>query len=279
MDEGGGLRSYGRLWGRIGHTSPLELGDGWTLLLDRKVRREGSDEDDGLYPAPLSERDTVASEPEDGENVQRFTAVKLSVARTVGALPALLGDPTQKEALRAYLEQPGDEPRPAELFWTDRVSARVQITDARLTVACSKFLRGKGTAGFGNILAGILLSAWRYARAWQRRRGRMLVGHVRYPWIAGVETQHESELIVTMVADGRTVRLWLTFPKGTDVLALGDELVRRAAAYRLANEPSLKAKEVKLLGDLGSGGLRAMSPDVAGQPTARADFPVPRSPV
>lgn len=189
----------------------------YTICAIREIADAPGDIEEGLfYPVGLEQRDTVALEPRDGSNVKRLKCTAIAIAPVGG----------KQTLLRAK-----------------EVSAQVLLTDARLTVACTKYDKGGGWSGWGvgGLALAMPLNAASHALAARRRRGKMLVGQVRYPWIHAVYAQSRvgfggtEKLRVVASASGSTrLRIDLTFPKDIDACAVGTELVRRAAAFRLA---------------------------------------------
>jgi hypothetical protein len=170
-----------------------------------------------LFPVALDERDTIALEPRDGSDIRHANCTAIKVAQ-VGATNSLLR--------------------------VKDIRGRVLLTDARITVACSRFDKGGGWWGMGaGALVAIPLNVGSHALAAHRRRGRMLVGQVRYPWITEVYAQSkvgykgvESLRVVANVGGKSRLRLDLQFPKDVDALAIGTELVHRVARFRLKHD-------------------------------------------
>lgn len=184
-------------------------------------------EDGLLLPVPALETDTVLLEPRDGARPSRVLCNEVQVRGG--------------EANRRLLRAPS-------------VRAQVLLTDARLTVACSKYEKGGGWVG--DPVSMLALNAGSKLLAAARRRGKMLVGQVRYPWIQAVYAQNKSGwsgsemLRVVVRSAGESMRLELTFPKDVDATAVATDLIRRAARFRLAVEPGLEAEERARLTEL-----------------------------
>jgi hypothetical protein len=190
----------------------------YTVCTIREVG-DGPDElADGLiYPVPLEQADSVAVEPRDGDDVKSLicTAVEIRIA---GAKKPMLS--------------------------VQKIRARVLLTDARLTFACSKFDKGGGWWGIGaGALVAIPANVGSKALAARRRRGKMLVGQIRYPWIKSVYAQNKGgwnavKMLRVLVNAGgnQEFRVNLTLPSDVDATAAGTELIRRAAAFRLAHD-------------------------------------------
>jgi hypothetical protein len=121
------------------------------------------------------------------------------------------------------------------------VSARALITDARLTFACSSYDTGGGWRGDPTSM--LIFNAVSKTRAYARSRGTMLVGQVRYPWVARVGStakagrgSQERLCIDTEEAPGTPWRMTLALGDTVDAAGLAAEIARRAAAYRLSCE-------------------------------------------
>ena len=86
----------------------------------------------------------------------------------------------------------------------------VCITDARVVVYCEKFEKGGGWRGFGlgGLAVAAMANAVSHARAAARRKGKVLVTQVRYPWIAQVAAPADKH--------GRQRALRIVVNSGTD---------------------------------------------------------------
>ncbi|MEQ1702328.1 MAG: DUF2510 domain-containing protein [Ilumatobacteraceae bacterium] len=196
-----------------------------------------ADYDDGsLYPVLGDERNEIEFEPLDGTNVKTLYANAMQVRRVVGST----------------LNQEAS---------ISEIKASVYITDARVAIACTKYDKGGGWRGAS--LAVPVLNLASKARAASRRRGKMLVGHVRYPWLSsvgftektGFSSTDSLRLFVVERIDGvkRRVCLELDFPKGTDTAALARLISQRAATYRLRHDRELGDEERKKFEVLAAG--------------------------
>ena len=199
--------------------------------------------DDGLlYPVPGAEPDSIGLERRDGSSIRQLFAREISVG------PAASREPI----LRA-----------------DDIRARVYVTDSRVAVACTKYDKGGGWIG-GPI--ALTLNIVSRTQAAQRRRGKTLVGHVRYPWLCGVYAGQArrwggSELLRLVVdGEGGRLHLDLVLPRGADAPAVAVDVLRRAARFRLEYDEDATADqraELETLARLES--LRpATSDDLAG---------------
>lgn len=205
-----------------------------------------------IYPIPGQEKNTVVLEDRDGTNIQRLTAKSAELelnAKTV--------------------------------FKLSDVKIDIFVTDARVAFACSKFEKGEGWLhAHGEYGIGVLIVAGSKARAAFRRRGKMMVGQVRYPWIQSVGStartgwRSEERLFFNAKAsEDDSLRLVLTLPKDIDAAQAAAEITRRASAYRLTAESELDEEERSKLEELGR--ANPLPPDpTAGKNDARYfEFP------
>lgn len=135
------------------------------------------------------------------------------------------------------------------------VKIDIYITDGRLALACEKYDKGGGWVGFGGAgaLVAVTANAVSKARAASRSRGKVLVGHIRYPWLKSVGASSKSgfgstEAIRLEYSEKRasaTVRkmIELTLPKNIDATLVAQEIAKRAAAYRLSYYADMSAEE------------------------------------
>ena len=182
--------------------------------------RTGEAEDGRMYPVLGDERSLVELEPSDGDQNTTVVATSISVRHLDGS------------NLRAILNL------------TD-IKAEVTITDARIIVACEKYTKGGGWIGFGGagIAVALAANAVSKARAAHRRKGKVLVGHVRYPWLRTVGFSAKTgwgtnESLRIGLADGtkRSLYLDLRLPRDIEAAAVAQAIARRTADYRLRFE-------------------------------------------
>lgn len=184
----------------------------------REVGDGPGEPDDGLiFPVPLNSPDTIDTEIRDGKLPKRVNCTAIEV-RIHGA------------------KKPSLELRD--------IRAQLMVTDARLTIACSKFDKGGGWWGLGaGAVVAIPLNVGSKALAARRRRGKMLVGQIRYPWIDSVYAQNrdgwlgtEKLRVFANAGSNQLISLELTFPKQADATAVATQIIRRAASFRLAHD-------------------------------------------
>lgn len=179
----------------------------------------------------------------------------------------------------------------------------VVVTQARLVVYCEKWTKGGGWRGFG--LGGLAFAAAAnavsHARAAHRRKGKLLVAQVRYPWLsqAGVVCDKRGRpsalrLIVNAGSHGEQRLLAMDIPVGRDdPAALASGIVTMAARLRLSGGQPLPEQEAAALRQLaqdasphGSNGVWSLPcavpvgaapspPAQSEQPAAPADGMIP----
>ncbi len=168
-----------------------------------------------MLPIPGTRSNTVVFEPRDGNEIVHLSA----------------------KAVTFHVNN-------AVAFRLRDVKVDVAITDARVTVACSKYDKGGGwVGGLGGML---VLNAGSKALAAMRRHGKMAVGQVRYPCVHAVGSttrqgfgSHER-LVIDAKADANThTRLTLLLPNNVAGARAAAEVAKRTARYRLAADPEL----------------------------------------
>jgi hypothetical protein len=193
----------------------------------------GADPEQSLiFPVPSTEPDSVVLELRDGTISSRALCSLIEVDLLDSSLKR------QKTLLKA-----------------PDISAQVQLTEARLTLACTKYQKGGGW--YGDPLSMIVLNAGSKIRASVQRRGKMLVGQVRYPWVRAVYAQNKDGWrrapvlrVIMNVPGDQAMRLDLTFPKHFQATSIATDLIRLAARYRLTHEFDLGDDERSKLEEL-----------------------------
>ncbi len=122
--------------------------------------RSAEEEDGRLYPTVGDQQSPVTLEEWDGE-IQRLAGSALRVSEIVAG-------------------------RLKTVVRVKDVKLDLLITDSRFAIACSKYEKGGGWwgVGGGGVLFAVAANGVSKVRAAHRRRGKMLLGHVRYPWSA-----------------------------------------------------------------------------------------------
>ena len=181
--------------------------------------RTAEEEDGRLYPVVGDDQSPVELEPLDG-SIQRLSGRALMVSEIVaGGLKTV-----------ARFKD---------------IKVDLLITESRVALCCDKYEKGGGWVGFGaGAFVAVAANGVSKARAAHRRRGKMLVGQVRYSWLrcvgykpkAGFSSSEKLRLgVAVKLADGATRDLLLdvALPKGVDSKAVAHAIVTRAARYRL----------------------------------------------
>jgi hypothetical protein len=125
------------------------------------------------------------------------------------------------------------------------VNIDLLITESRVALCCDKYEKGGGWVGVGaGAFVAVAANGVSKARAAHRRRGKTLVGQVRYSWLrcvgykpkAGWGSREQLRLgVVVKLADGATRELFLdvALTKGIDSKAAAQAIITCAARYRL----------------------------------------------
>jgi hypothetical protein len=201
------------------------------------IRTGGETGNEALFPvlSDPSQPQIIAPDRYDGPNIVRVVATAVRVAAAGEQVKTLV-------QLRD-------------------VKIDVYVTDGRLAIACEKYDKGGGWVGFGGAgaMVAITANAVSKMRAASRSRGKVLVGHVRYPWVKTVGASSKSGMLSSEAIrlefceklPGGTARkmIELTLPKNIDATLLAQDITRRVAAYRLAHYPDIGQEErVKFAG-------------------------------
>jgi hypothetical protein len=182
------------------------------------IRTMGETDNQAMFPA-LDDSGKVSREPLDGERHQHLVANAMVVRDATGSKTRNI---TELRDIRA------------DVF----------ITDARLIMMCAKYDKGGGWIGSPGL--SLALNAASKIRASRRSRGKVLVGHVRYPWLSSVgfspkQGWLDEEVLRLVVQDGtadprRLLVVDLSLPKETDSAAVAREIMLRAVTYRTAHD-------------------------------------------
>jgi hypothetical protein len=188
------------------------------------VREIGTDTDSRLSPAPSSDPDSWLIEREAYD----------------GNRPVLL-------SITGLHEQEVVSGGAKTLTRLSGINGVVYITDSRVAVAVEKFDKGKRYWGIGaGAAVALVATGVSAARAAHRRKGKVLVGHVRYQWLKYVAASHRqgargnNDISVgcdVKTAGGtRTYRLYITLAQ-VNPLDAAQDIIHRAAQYRLSYFP------------------------------------------
>lgn len=208
----------------------------WELLSIREPGAMGEEHDDAdsvLYPVPNGTTNGIKLDDTDGNCAPPVTATTIEL-----------------------LELAANGKKNDTLLKAEGIKASIYITDSRIAVACTNYDKG---GGWGEDLTGIALNAVSKVRAAVRRRGTILVGHIRYPWLRSSgyieKTGWLSDEQLRFVATAKnksehTYLLDMTLPKSTSAENIAREVTRRAARYRLAHTRMESEEERAAVEDL-----------------------------
>ena len=183
--------------------------------------RTAEHSDGSLYPVLGDENFPIELEPQDSTNIQRIVSTALTVSE----------------------HRDGSWP---EVSHVKDVRADLIITDARLAVACSRYDKGGGWYGVGTgALVAVGINAVSKSMASHRRKGKLLVGHIRYPWLVNIGAAAKTgftsteALRLTVVSNvngtSRMLNLTCNLPNDVKAAAVAQDITRRAARYRLSH--------------------------------------------
>ena len=179
--------------------------------------RHDADDDGFLYPLADEDLSSAAAEAEDG--FSQWTVAKGVVVEEIS-------------------------PRRSRVARLSDVSITLTVTNSRVTLACRKYDKGGGWLGFGGegAAVAVIANAFSHAAAAYRRSGRLMVGHVRYPWLSAVACRRPKGitggdtirlgLTDALTGPPRSLLVTLTLPKGVDGPKVAGEIISRALADR-----------------------------------------------
>jgi hypothetical protein len=193
-----------------------------------------------MLPCPSEKPNGIALEERDGKNVLRYeaTSLRLTVGRQTG------GNWKWEEHVRL-----------------DNGDISVYITDARVAFACTEYDKGGsfrvvGIPDVGDLLVLPILTLGSKVLAARRRRGKALVGQVRYQWLKEIcfkppDWRGKSNLLVDALSkDGQHYAISLTLRSAVGADKISAEIVRRYAAYLLSLEPAWDDEQLESLRQL-----------------------------
>lgn len=194
---------------------------------------------DPLYPTPGEQPDSVEPVAQDGQCLPPITAGELVV----------------REVL------PGGNTK--RLVRVHDIKAKVVVSQARVTVACSKYDKGGGWKPWtlAAIPVAVTANAVSKVRASRRRHGKMLVGHLRYQDLLSVGYKARStalghdQLRLGMkdptARSFRGLALDITLPRQQSGSELAQRIAGLAATHRLNNSSdALSGSDRERLGKL-----------------------------
>jgi hypothetical protein len=193
---------------------------GYTLLTIRT-----GEEDDGRFYPLLGDNPLIEREPSDGARADQLIGVNLTAKVAGGA----------KNIAQAR-----------------KIKAVVLVTDARVAVACEKYDKGGGWVGFGlgGIAVSLTANVVSKTRARRRSRGKVLVGQVRYPWLAWIGYSSHPVLraqtlrmVVAVPSDRGMTSMLLDvgLPMSVNAASLTLSIAQQAARYQLQHNAGPEA--------------------------------------
>jgi hypothetical protein len=124
-----------------------------------------------------------------------------------------------------------------EVMRGEKIDITVFITDSRVALHCAKYDKGGGWVG--DPLSSLVLNAGSKLLAARRRKGKVLLGQIRYEWLKAIGYSRKtgwlsSDTIRLFWTDTDEVNWYLdlTFPKNTDTEFMAHDILRRACRYR-----------------------------------------------
>lgn len=195
--------------------------------------RTADDEDGTVYPLVGDDACVIELEDSDGGPPVWHRAKKL----TVNAFD-------------------GDATRGKRTLSLEDVDVDFGFTESRFLVAVEKWTKGGGWIGMGvgGVAFALAANAVSKARAKHRRKGKFLLGQMRFEWIVRVGySDRESfrspaavqvQCVANVDGDARRhVLLIEDVRKDVDATVLGQALIKKVAAHRLANSTTLTADD------------------------------------
>jgi hypothetical protein len=182
--------------------------------------RSVEDAPDPDYPNPGPAQNSYVSESDDG------TPTLVNVTAVIAAMVSNGG---------------------RELGRAERISGIFAVTDSRAVFSCTEFRTGGGWRGYGGMagpLMAMTMNAASKAANVRKTRGFTLVGQVRYDWLAVIMAQErrmgasQTALKLTFIGPDEKPTVYtlsVYFDKRYSAVALGEEIARRAIAYKIAH--------------------------------------------
>jgi hypothetical protein len=134
-----------------------------------------------------------------------------------------------------------------EIARAERIRGVLAVTDSRVVFSCTEFRTGGGWRGYGGLagpLMAVTMNAASKASNVHKTRGYTLVGQVRHGWLAAVVAHErklgasQTALKFTFVGPDTTPTVYtltVYMDKRYSSMTLGDEITRRAIAYKVTH--------------------------------------------
>lgn len=152
---------------------------------------------------------------------------------------------------------------------TKDLSFQVWITASRVVFYCKKFEKGGGWVGWGlgGLAVAVVANSVSHAIAAKRRKGKALVGNLRYPWVssvmfsprAGFGTENDVRISFVDGTEDSRPECDITFSieRHNDANRVARHIVDRIIAYRYAAGEEMDADELRQFEELRTSGLAA----------------------
>lgn len=152
---------------------------------------------------------------------------------------------------------------------TKDLAFQVWITASRVVFYCKKFEKGGGWVGWGlgGLAVAVVANSVSHAIAAKRRKGKALVGNLRYPWVsnvmfsprAGFGTENDVRISFVDGTEDSRPECDITFSieRHNDANRVARHIVDRIIAYRYASGEEMDADEQRQFEELRTSGLAA----------------------
>jgi hypothetical protein len=153
---------------------------------------------------------------------------------------------------------------------TKEIVFQVWITASRVIFYCKKFEKGGGWVGFGlgGLAVAVVANSVSHAIAANRRKGKALIGNIRYPWVSsvmfsprnGFGTEENVRIAFVDGTDDSRPEGDITFSieRHNNANRVARNIVDRVIAYRYASGEELDAEELRRFEELRHSGLAAL---------------------
>ena len=143
--------------------------------------------------------------------------------------------------------------------YLEKVKLEVYITDSRVIFRCLKY--NKRGIDIATTPLELLYNFGSRAIAAQMRKGKVLLGQVRYEWIQQIHYRKKynwlSKDTLMLVYTDTDKNMWsfeIGFTNGTDLPHLANNILKRASRYRMAMQGEKGEKEKQFYIDFSEGG-------------------------
>jgi hypothetical protein len=136
------------------------------------------------------------------------------------------------------------------------------VTDSRLTLVCKNYEKGGGWVGFDavSILTALTINAGSKIIAAAKNKGKIFLGQIRYEWVYFIGYKRKSnwrsgDAIVICYQDAQKTfwMMTLQLKNGTDTAFIANDILRRAAKYRLEMTDEKSEKALKFFREYAAG--------------------------